>query len=65
LSTIIAFTLDAMSDITCVFNFKLSGKNKKLYFKTCFYFKNVKGKYGIFRESNYFYLLIIVNTAHC
>jgi len=54
-----------MSDITCVFNFELSGKNKKLYFKTCFYFKNVKVKYGIFRESNYFYLLIIVNTPPC
>jgi phosphoribosylglycinamide formyltransferase 1 len=51
-----------MSDITCVFNFNLSGKNKKLYFKTCFYFKNVTGKYVIFRESIYFYLLIIVKT---
>jgi hypothetical protein len=44
LSTIIALTLDAMSDIISIFKFKFVGKNKKLYFKTTFLLVNVSTK---------------------
>jgi len=44
LSTIIAFTLDAMSDIISKFLILIVGKNKKLYFKTTFLLLNVSTK---------------------
>jgi len=34
------------------FKFELSGKNKKLYFKTCFYLKNVIVNYANIAQRN-------------